>query len=97
MEIWLVLFQNSSNLCNKSLRGKYKQPAECGAHVLADLISFTVQSVLASLSKMFFRDFIFLINCFAKLKKKRKEMYVAYIADGCSAAYRCLARRCQIM
>lgn len=73
MEIWLVLFQNSSNLCNKSLRGKYKQPAECGAHVLADLISFTVQSVLASLSKMFFRDFIFLINCFAKLNKKKKK------------------------
>jgi len=44
---------------------------ECGVHVLADLISFTVQSVLASLSKMFFRDFLFLINSFAKLKKKR--------------------------
>lgn len=54
-------------------------------HVLADLISLTVQSVLASLSKMFFRGFIFLINSFAKLKKKRKEMDVAYIADGCSA------------
>lgn len=54
-------------------------------HVLADLISLTVQSVLASLSKMFFRDFIFLINSFAKLKKKRKEVHVAYIADGCSA------------
>lgn len=55
-------------------------------HVLADLISLTVQSVLASLSKMFFRDFIVLINSFAKhKKKKRKEMHVAYIADGCSA------------
>lgn len=72
MEIWFVLFQNSSNLCNKSLRSKYKQPAECGVHVLADLVSFTVQSVLASLSKMFFRDLVSLVSFFAKLKKKKK-------------------------